>query len=166
MRINSAPGSAAAGGSAFWGVRGAEPPGMQGGAGARSPPASHPNLSQIYCQTPDPPPWRPLCSVLLFFSRLTVTTLAWDSKSSLGLQIYPGTTNLAWDNKTKTSARKEDKHPTLNTAPARSVIPKRGLGPGPGPAQRARHTCMGLLDLPGSISPAWKAERRQKKKKN
>ena len=35
--------------SAFWGVRGAETPGKQGGAAGRSPPASRPpNLSQIY----------------------------------------------------------------------------------------------------------------------
>ena len=30
-----------------------------------------------------------------------------------------------------------------------------GPGPGPGLAQHARHTCMGLLDLPGSTSLAW-----------
>ena len=51
----------------------------------------------------------------------------WVSKSSLGLQIQPGTTSLAWDY--KTGARKEDKHPTSNTAPTRSVI-KEGLDPG------------------------------------
>ena len=68
------------------------------------------------------------------------TRLAWVYKSSVG---------LAWIY--KTSARKVDKHPTLNTAPARSVIKKEGSrawvpgpGPGPGPAQRARHACMGL----------------------
>ena len=87
----------------------------------------------------------------------------------MGLLDLPGSISLAWVY--KTSARKVDKHPTLNTAPARSVIKTGGPsrvpypGPPPGPAQRARHTCMGLLGLPGSISPAWREERRQTKKK-
>ena len=38
----------------------------------------------------------------------------------VGLQVKPGTTNLAFHY--KTSARKVDKHSTLSTAPARSVI--------------------------------------------
>ena len=57
----------------------------------------------------------------------------------------------------------------MNTAPARSVIKKwarpGSLGPVQGRARPARHTCIGLLDLPGSISPAWKEERRKKKQK-
>ena len=87
------------------------------------------------------------------------TNPAWVYNSSVGLQVERGSPSLAWDY--KTTARKEDKHPTLNTAPARSVIKKGGPArapgprPGPGPAQRARHTCMGLLDLPGSIRLAW-----------
>ena len=45
---------------------------------------------------------------------------------------------------------------------ARAWVP--GPGPGPGPAQRGRHTCMGQLDLPGSIRLAWKEEKIRKKK--
>ena len=83
-----------------------------------------------------------------------------------------GSISLAWVY--KTSARKVDKRPTLNTAPARSVIKKRGPGPGPwarsrtgpGPARTSYlhgstrlawvyKSSMGPLDLPGSISLAW-----------
>ena len=48
---------------------------------------------------------------------------------ALDLLDLPGSISLAWVY--KTSERKVDKHPTLNTAPARSVIKKRGPGPGP-----------------------------------
>ena len=75
-------------------------------------------------------------------------------RSPLVSGVKHGSPSLARDSKCrldyKTRARKEDKHPTLNTAPARSVIKKRAwtqaLGPGPGPglAQRACHTFMGL----------------------
>ena len=63
--------------------------------------------------------------------------LAWVSK--------PGTPNLAWGY--KTSAQKEYKHPTLNTAPARSVIKKKGARPGSlGPVQdRARPSAHVIL---------------------
>ena len=42
----------------------------------------------------------------------------------MGLEVKPGSTSLAWVY--KTSARKVDKKPTLNSAPARSVIKKGG----------------------------------------
>ena len=117
---------------------------------------------------------------------LAQVILEWVSKSSPGLQIQPGTPNLAWDYKSslglqikpgptnhareyKTSARKEDKHPTLNTVPARSVIKKGvpGLGPwarsrtGPGPA------CMSYLHGSTRLAMVYKSsveEERRKRK--
>ena len=78
--------------------------------------------------------------------------------------------------KYKTSARQVDKHPTLYTAPARSVIkkgarPRSRPGPRPGPAQRARHTNLGseasIRDRSkaktGKQSKASKAKQRQAK---
>ena len=73
----------------------------------------------------------------------TTTKQARVYKSGVGLQVQPGTTNLAFDY--KTNARKVDKYSTLNTAPTRSVIGKEGLDPGrrawsrtrPGPSTRS-----------------------------
>ena len=85
----------------------------------------------------------------------------------------PGSTSLAWVY--KPSVGLQDKPPQRRQAPNIEHSPRKkcyekggpaqvpGPGPGPGLAQRARHTCIRLLDLPGSISPAWKEERRKKK---
>ena len=103
--------------------------------------------------------------------------LAWVYKPCLGLQAEGGSTSLAWVCKPsvgKTSARKVDRHSTLNSAPTRSAIKKGGLGlgpwarsrPRPGPARTSYlhgstrlawvyKSSMGLLYLPESISVAW-----------
>ena len=92
---------------------------------------------------------------------------------ALDLLDLPGSISLAWVY--KTSARKVDKHPTLNTAPARSVIKKRGPSPGPWARSRARPGPARTSYLHRSTRPAWvykssmerreKKEERRKKKK-
>ena len=69
----------------------------------------------------------------------------------MGLQDLHGTASLAWDS--KTSARQVDKNPTLNSAPARSLL-KRGPGLGSlGPVlDRARPILDFILGTVGVFS--------------
>ena len=60
---------------------------------------------------------------------------------------------LAWVY--KTSARKVDKHPTLNSAPASSVIKKKGPGLGPWAWSRARPSPARTSYWHGSTRLAW-----------